>query len=185
MAEEKKPAKAPAKPKAKPVAKTPVKKTAVAKTSNGNGKAHDVKPIEERVGEKAYEVTATARKKAEDLSAETRRRAEGYASEAQQRAGEFAVKAKSKTSEALTGLSRVIGDSAATIDDNVGSQYGDYVRSASRAVGSAAQTLDEKEVDELVEDTRAMVRQSPLVAIGIAAAAGFLLARTFRGSRRG
>ena len=43
--------------------------------------------------------------------------------------------------------------------------------------------LDEKSVDDLVEDGREFVRKSPGKALGIAAIVGFMLSRLFRGSR--
>jgi ElaB/YqjD/DUF883 family membrane-anchored ribosome-binding protein len=47
----------------------------------------------------------------------------------------------------------------------------------------AAARLDAKDLDELAEDAREFVRKSPGMAVGIAAVAGFMLARMFRGSR--
>ena len=50
------------------------------------------------------------------------------------------------------------------------------------AVRQAISKLDAKDLNELGEDARKFVKESPGAAIGIAAVAGFFLARMFRGS---
>ena len=87
---------------------------------------------------------------------------------------------KSKASEALTSLSRVVDRNAPTIEENLGPKYADYARTASQKLQDTATTLDQKSVEQLGEDAREMVRKSPAAAVGLAALAGFLLARLFR-----
>jgi ElaB/YqjD/DUF883 family membrane-anchored ribosome-binding protein len=111
---------------------------------------------------------------------QARERGDDWVGEAKTRAGELAVQGKSKASEALTGLSRVVNENAATIDENLGPKYGEYARTASQKLQDTAQALDQKSVEELSEDAREMVRKSPAAAVGLAALAGFLLARLFR-----
>ena len=84
---------------------------------------------------------------------------------------------KAKASSTLTDVSAMVEDVAKTLDDKVGGQYGDYARRAADAVSGLADTLKSKEVDELLEDARNFVRQRPAVAIGAAAALGFILTR--------
>lgn len=91
-----------------------------------------------------------------------------------------AVKGKDRATEAVGSISKLIRDSAGTIDDNVGKQYGDYARSAADMVEGFASKMDAKDVDALAEDARQFVRKSPAVAIGAAAAIGFVLARLVR-----
>ena len=50
----------------------------------------------------------------------------------------------------------------------------------SRKLEETAQSLDQKSVEELTEDAREMVRKSPAAAVGLAALAGYLLARLLR-----
>ncbi len=69
---------------------------------------------------------------------------------------------------------------AKTVDDRLGKQYGDYARRAASAVSNVADTLKGKEIDDLVADTRKFVREKPAIAIGAAAAIGFVLTRLFR-----
>lgn len=89
----------------------------------------------------------------------------------------YALTGKDKATTALQDLSQVVNDAAAQIDDRLGAQYGDYARRAADAVTGLADTLRNKEVDELFDDAREIVRKSPGVAIGAAAIVGFTLVR--------
>ena len=91
-----------------------------------------------------------------------------------------ASQGKERTGNAIENLSKMIEDSARTIDNNVGEKYGNYARSAADAVSSFAEKLNAKEIDEMVEDARGFVRKSPAVAIGAAAVVGFLVSRLIK-----
>ncbi len=108
--------------------------------------------------------------------------AKAYGEKARTRAGELATESKTATSDAIASFGKVVGDTAEQIDDRFGEQYGDYARSASRTLAETSAKLESKSVEELGDDAREAVRKSPGVALGIAAVAGFLLARLFRGS---
>ncbi|MGC6399274.1 hypothetical protein ACNI3Q_01690 [Sphingomonas sp. FW199] len=92
----------------------------------------------------------------------------------------FAEEGKQKASGALNEFARMMDDAASTVDEKVGQQYGQYARSAASAVAGLAGTIERKDVDELVDDVRDFVRKSPAVAIGAAAAIGFVLARVIK-----
>jgi ElaB/YqjD/DUF883 family membrane-anchored ribosome-binding protein len=111
-----------------------------------------------------------------------RAQAEQFAGQAKDAALNGATSAKNVTGEALHGLSKLIADTAETVDSKLGPQYGDYARKAAEAVSGAAKSLDEKDIDQLAEDARNFVRKSPAVAIGAAAIVGFVLMRLMRGS---
>ena len=111
-----------------------------------------------------------------------RDQAEDFASQAKDAARTAATSAKTMTGESLHGLSKLIADTAETVDAKLGPQYGDYARKAAEAVSGAAKSLDEKDIDQLAEDARDFVRKSPAVAIGAAAVVGFVLMRLMRGS---
>ncbi|GMN01549.1 hypothetical protein [Erythrobacter sp. MTPC3] len=130
-------------------------------------------------GDRANNYRDQAKSKGDDLAGEAR----AYGAKAKDRAGELAVDAKSATSDGIASIGRVIADTAPQIDDRLGEQYGDYARRASRSLAETSAKIDAKSVDELGEDAREFVRKSPGTAVGIAAVAGFLLARMFRGSR--
>ena len=123
---------------------------------------------------------AEAKERVSEYGTQARTRGDDLAVTAKTRASELAVQGKAKASEALTGLSRVVGENAPAIDENLGPKYGEYARTASRKLEETAQRLDGKSVDELTEDAREMVRKSPAAAVGLAALAGFLLARLLR-----
>ncbi|MXO95807.1 hypothetical protein GRI34_05150 [Erythrobacter aquimaris] len=126
--------------------------------------------------ERATAVRGQAADKREDWVGE----AKAYGAEARVKGKELATEGKVKTSEGLRALSRTISDNAYQVDEKLGAKYGEYARSASTALEDYAGKLDEKNVDDLVEDGREFVRKSPGLAIGIAAAAGFVLSRIFR-----
>lgn len=92
----------------------------------------------------------------------------------------YADDGKSRASGALGEVAKLVDDAANTVDEKLGEQYGQYAHSAARFVDDFANTLSTKNVDELLEDTRQFVRKSPAVAVGIAAALGFVVARVVK-----
>jgi len=96
------------------------------------------------------------------------------------RVREFAEGGKTRASDALDELSRVVGDTAGTIDEKLGEEYGEYARRAADAVSGFADTLRRKDVDELYDNVRDAVRKSPGIAIGVAAIVGFTLVRLIK-----
>ena len=96
------------------------------------------------------------------------------------RAREFAVGGKTRASDGLEELSRVFADTADTIDERLGREYGEYARKAADAVSDFAETLRNKEVDEIYQDVAGAVRKSPGVALGVAAVVGFAVARVVK-----
>ena len=96
------------------------------------------------------------------------------------KARDYAEQGKARASEGLDSVARMIGDGADQVDGALGATYGDYVRRAAGAVSDFSDTLRDKDVDELIDDARDLVRRSPAIAIGAAAAAGFVLARIIK-----
>ena len=82
-----------------------------------------------------------------------------------------------RSSEALANVGRMIGDTATGLDDRLGNEYGDYARRAAGAIENAANSIASKDPDELIDDARTFVRNSPGVALAGAAVVGFVLAR--------
>jgi ElaB/YqjD/DUF883 family membrane-anchored ribosome-binding protein len=89
----------------------------------------------------------------------------------------FAEDGKTRATDMLEELSRVVADTADSIDERLGNNYGEYARKAADGVSSFAENLRGKDVDELYDNVRSAVRKSPGVAIGIAAVVGFTLVR--------
>ena len=82
-----------------------------------------------------------------------------------------------RSSEAIGNVSKLIGDTADGLDERLGTEVGDYARKAATSLEDVANKLASKDTDELIDDTRAFVKKSPGVALGIAAVAGFALVR--------
>jgi ElaB/YqjD/DUF883 family membrane-anchored ribosome-binding protein len=110
-----------------------------------------------------------------------REQAGELAEQAVESARAAATVAKDRTGSALHSLSKLISDTADTVDSRMGPQYGDYARKAAESVAGTARSLDDKDVDQLVADARDFVRKSPAVALGAAALVGFVLMRLARG----
>jgi hypothetical protein len=82
-----------------------------------------------------------------------------------------------RTAEALANVSRMVGDTAGGIEERLGPDYADYARRAAGAIENVANTIASKDPDELIEDTRSFVRNSPGIALAGAAVVGFVVAR--------
>lgn len=82
-----------------------------------------------------------------------------------------------RTAEALTNVSKMVGDTVPGIEERLGPEYGDYARRAAGAIDNVARKIGEKDPDELIEDTRNFVRDSPGLALAGAAVVGFVVAR--------
>ncbi|WP_324260392.1 hypothetical protein U4960_09415 [Altererythrobacter sp. H2] len=128
---------------------------------------------------KAVNLREQAKGKGEDWVSE----AKAYGEQAKGKAGELAVEGKTKASDALSSLGKMVADNAPAIDERFGTQYGDYARKASRTLHETSAKLDNKSVEEIGDDARKFVRESPGLAVGLAAVAGFLIARVLRGNR--
>ncbi len=154
-------------------------KTAATKPGNGaasHGWAAQIAPLKEQA-EKA------ARSAADKLnSVDWKTHIDPLKDQATKTARSAAVVAKDKTGTAMQSLSKLITDTAGTVDAKLGPQYGDYARQAAEAVAGAADTLDSKDVDQLIAEAKDFVRKSPAVAIGAAAVVGFVLMRLAKGS---
>lgn len=93
---------------------------------------------------------------------------------------EVAGDGKTRTSDALEEFSRIVEEAAESIEDRLGPQFSPYARRAAEAVGGFATTLRERDVDQLYDDVAGFVRRSPAVAIGVAAALGFVAVRLIK-----
>jgi ElaB/YqjD/DUF883 family membrane-anchored ribosome-binding protein len=85
-----------------------------------------------------------------------------------------------RTAEALANVSKMVGDTAPGIEERLGPEYADYARRAAGAIENAANTIAEKNPDELIDDTRNFVRDSPGIALAGAAVVGFVVARLLK-----
>lgn len=177
--------------KTAPAAKAPAKKApakkAAAALAGGEAKAKFSQAIEDaKAGAAALKSEAAAKAGAyrEELSARSEdwaADAKDLAAQAKDRATELAKEGKSKTSDAISSLGKIVSDNVGTIDEKLGTRYGDYARTAARSMQETAAKIEAKELNELGDDAKEFVRKSPGLAVGLAAVAGFFLARLFRG----
>jgi ElaB/YqjD/DUF883 family membrane-anchored ribosome-binding protein len=153
-------------------------------------KGHFAKAVEEAkagaqaLGKEAQDRADLYREKITGKSGEFADEARVRSGEAKERAADLANQGKASASRAISGLGKMVEDNAPLLDEKVGVKYGDYARNAARSIQDAADRLDAKELTELGEDAKEFVRKSPGVAIGVAAVAGFMLARLFGGGSK-
>ena len=105
---------------------------------------------------------------------------EQLSSQAGEKARGFVTQGLERTSEALANVARMVGDTAPGIEERLGGEYGDYARRAAGSIENVANTIAAKDPDELIEDTRNFVRNSPGIALAGAAVVGFVLARLLK-----
>ena len=181
------PGKSTAKP-ATPKKKAPARKAAKPATNgSSDARAKFARAIDEaRAGAQA--LTKEARAKAGVYKDQVAARSSDWAADAKDMAGQakdrastLAVDGKARASDAISGLGKLVADNAGTIDEKLGTRYGDYARTAARSMQETAAKIEAKDIGELGDDAKEFVRKSPGLAIGLAAVAGFMLSRLFRG----
>ena len=124
---------------------------------------------------------ATTADKAQSLTGQAKQAVRENTAKAKEQATDkfrvYADDGKARGAGALEHLSKLLTDAAGQVDDKLGGQYGQYARSAADQIQGLADTVRNKDVDELMNDARGFVKASPAVAIGVAAALGFAVAR--------
>ncbi len=90
---------------------------------------------------------------------------------------------KAQLSSSLGGLAEAVRDIATKLEGNGAAPLAHYVHDAADTVGSWSRTVDQKSIDDLLDDTRTLVRTSPAIAVGLAVAAGFVVSRIARTGR--
>ena len=155
-------------------------------TAKAEAKSHFAKAVEEAkagaqaLGKEAQDRAGAYREKlhqqTDDLSAKGREKR----GEAKDKAYDYAAQGKAKTAEGMQKFGKLVEDNAAVIDEKLGVQYGNYARSAAATISYTAGKLDEKSLDELGEEVLKFVREKPALAVGLAAGAGYMLARMLR-----
>lgn len=102
--------------------------------------------------------------------------------QATDRARSAAVTGKQRASETIDGLAQTVHETASKLEQQTSPQIARYAHQAADALDNLSTTLRTKDVDELVEDARHLIRRSPAIAIGAAAAIGFALSRFLKAS---
>lgn len=117
---------------------------------------------------------------AQGLADRLRTSREKLSGQAGDRARGLVTQGLERTSEALANVSRMVGDTAGGIEERLGPEYGDYARRAASSIENAANSIASKDPDELIDDTREFVRNSPGIALAGAAVVGFVVARLLK-----
>jgi ElaB/YqjD/DUF883 family membrane-anchored ribosome-binding protein len=115
-----------------------------------------------------------------DIKDQVRQQAQSLKSQATDRVRFYAVDGKERATSALDEFAQALTEAAAPIDERLGSNYGEYARRAADAVQGFADNVRDRDVEDLFDDARELVRKSPAVAIGTAAAIGFALVRLIK-----
>lgn len=161
----------------------------IANDQGGAAKAKFAKALEEAkasaqsLGKQAQETAEVYRDRLSDKSEALLEDAKALSEQAKAKAAVLAQDGKGKVVEGISGLSKIASENASVIDEKLGVKYGDYARSAAKTFEDAAAKLEAKDLAELGNDARDAIRKSPALAVGIAAATGFLLSRLFKGSK--
>lgn len=142
----------------------------------------DAKTGAQSLGKQAQDAAGVYKEKLAGKSDALIEDAKALGEQAKEKAATLAQDGKGKVVEGISGLSKVVADNAGMIDEKLGVKYGDYARSAAKTFEDAAAKLEAKDLTELGDDAREAIRKSPALAVGIAAAAGFLVSRLFKGS---
>jgi ElaB/YqjD/DUF883 family membrane-anchored ribosome-binding protein len=100
--------------------------------------------------------------------------------QAADRARAFAGENKERATSALDEVAKMFEGAALDVDARLGEQYGKYARSAAQGISNFAENLRGKEVDDLFNDATELVKKSPVIAVGAAAAIGFVVARLIK-----
>lgn len=149
-------------------------------TASAKAAVKKAAPKAKAAAKKTVRAVRPVKLKAEATTETFKDQATAFVGKAGEKAREYASTGKDKATDSLFSISDFVDDVAKSVDTRLGKQYGDYARRAASAVSGVADSLKGKEIDDLVADTRRFVREKPAVAIGAAAAIGFVLTRLFR-----
>jgi len=147
--------------------------------SSENDTVNDLKTTANEVGTELGKTieNGDVSAKAGDAKQAIKDSANKYTAQATDKVRTFAEDGKARASGALEQVAQLLTDAAGQVDEKLGSQYGGYARSAADSVSGFAEQVKAKDIDELFDDARELVRKSPAIAVGAAAAIGFVVAR--------
>ncbi len=169
---------------AAPIKKAPTKAAPKAKPATAASTTEQPAAAKRAAAKPTTKPKASAKEAFADVTgAATQTLKEGAAKITQEATGKaraYAEDGKARVGGVLDELSKMMGDAAGTVDEKVGAQYGNYARSAAEAVSGFSESLKSKNVDDIVADARDFVKKSPAIAIGTAAAIGFVLVRLIK-----
>lgn len=134
------------------------------------------------VQDKTAELRGKLNEKWADKGVDLVEEAKAISADAKVRAAALASDGKARASDALSSLGKLVADNAGLVDDKLGAKYGDYARTAARHIQETSAKLDSKDLEELGAEAKEFIRKNPGVAVGLAAVAGFFMARMLKKS---
>jgi ElaB/YqjD/DUF883 family membrane-anchored ribosome-binding protein len=84
--------------------------------------------------------------------------------------------------EELSSVAGVMRDAASKFEEKQEEGVGDYVRKAADYVESLSSTLNERDLEDLLQQGERMLRERPALSLGVTAGAGFVIGRFLRAS---
>lgn len=112
------------------------------------------------------------------------RPATGLMGAAQSRLLDLAEDGKSELAKSFDGLVSLANELAARVDSVGVAPLASYAWQAAGLLRDMQQGLRDRPVDDLLDDGRALIREQPGVAVGVAVVAGFIAARLVKSASR-
>lgn len=142
--------------------------------------------VADKVDEVTGKVEKAARKasaKAADAMVEARGEAAKAGKAAKKRAREAADDSKHFAADAIEGLASAAREVAEKLRDgnSTSARAAEFARGTADRMDDFSARLRDKDLGELADDARSVVRNNPAIALGAAAVIGFALARFLKG----
>ncbi len=150
-------------------------------TPSINGAGESAASQLDALREKAQNLTANATQAASEQIAKVREQAGRVTAQAADKARSYGKQGLEKTGSVLSDIAHAahdLGEKAS--QSETGAKVGRIAHRAGERLDRYANRIRATEVDDLVADARAIIRRHPAIAVGVAVAGGFLLARLFR-----
>ncbi|MEM8826816.1 MAG: hypothetical protein AAGD40_07845 [Pseudomonadota bacterium] len=122
--------------------------------------------------------------RSEEFKAKAKEQASKLASDASTKARGAAEEGKAKAAQTVNSLAQSTRDAARQFEGTQAEALVGYATTAADSIDQFGRMLDEKSVDELLDDAREIVRRSPAIAIGAAAMVGFAISRFAKATER-
>ncbi len=133
--------------------------------------------------EKAQTLGANATQAASEQLSKVREQASRVTTQAAEKARDIGRQGLDKTSSVISDIAHAahdLGEKAS--HSEAGAKVGQLAHRAGERLDQYASRIRSTDVDDLISDARAVIRRHPAIAVGVAVAGGFLLARLLRNS---
>ena len=149
-------------------------------------KGTTITDLADDVAGKTSQAAKRVSEKASDVIVEVKGEMAEIAEKAGSTAKSAATSGKDYAAEAVHGLADAARQVASKLDDGSAdgsnAKAAEFARKAAESMDRFSSKLRDRNVDEIAEDARSVVRQNPAIAVGAAAIIGFALARFLKGN---